>query len=166
METWSEDNNGLLGRIKFARQNGVALIARDPRTGSGAPGALVAKWGPGNWSGSADEMLRTVRAGACLQEAGGKQFLIYGYFSTATPSAMTEVFRAYHCNYAMTLDINALELTYLAVYVRRGNKIEVQHLIPGMREVDQMSGGRLIPRFTGMPDNRDFFYVVRHGSEP
>ncbi len=64
------------------------------------------------------------------------------------------------------LDINALEHTYLAIYVRRGNKVEVEHLIPGMAEVDKTSGGRLIPRFIGFPDNRDFFYLIRHRSGP
>ena len=66
--------------------------------------------------------LRTLRAGACLQETGGKRFLIYGYFSTATPSAMARVFQAYGCRYAMLLDMNALEHTYLALYVAPGRR--------------------------------------------
>ena len=63
----------LLARIRYARQNGVPLVEPDPATGAPAPGALVAKWGPGNWSGSAGGELRALRAGACLQEgrAGG-----------------------------------------------------------------------------------------------
>ncbi len=68
MKTWSEADNRLLAHIKFARQNGVALVARNSETGDSVAGALVAKWGPGNWSGSADEKQRTLRAGACLQE--------------------------------------------------------------------------------------------------
>lgn len=166
MKSWAGSDNALLGRIKFARQNGVALVVRDPNTGAAMPGALVAKWGPGNWSGSADEELRTLRAGACLQEAGGKSFLIYGYFSTATPSAMTRVFQAYRCSYAMLLDMNALEHTYLAVYVRHGSKVGVEHLIAGMNAIDKTSGGQLIPRFIGFPDNRDFFYLIRRRSGP
>ena len=164
MKTWSEADTRLLAHIKFARQNGVALVARNPETGASVAGALVAKWGPGNWSGSADEKQRTLRAGVCLQDTAGKRFLIYGYFSTATPSAMAEVFQAYGCAYAMMLDINALEHTYLAIYARRGDKVEIEHLIPGMAEVDKTSGGRLIPRFIGFPDNRDFFYLIRHRS--
>jgi hypothetical protein len=147
--------------VRYARQNGVPLVEPDPVTGAPAPGALVARWGPGNWSGSAAGELRALRAGACLQEAAGTRFLIYGWFSTATPSAMARVFQAYRCRYAMLLDMNALEHTYLAVYVRQGDRIVVQHLIRGMEEVDKSTDGQVIPRFIGFSDNRDFFYLVR-----
>jgi len=166
MGTWSEADDRLLPRVRHARQNGVPLVEPDPATGAPAPGALVARWGPGNWSGSADGELRTLRAGACLQEAAGRRFLIYGWFSTATPSAMARVFQAYGCRYAMQLDINALEHTYLAVYLRQGDEIVVQHLIRGMEEVDKSADGQMIPRFIGFPDNRDFFYLVRREDRP
>jgi hypothetical protein len=162
MGTWSQADDRLLARIRYARQNGVPLVEPDP-TGAPAPGALVAKWGPGNWSGSATGELRAVRAGVCLQEAAGRRFLIYGWFSTATPSAMARVFQAYGCRYAMLLDMNALEHTYLAVYGRQGHQITVQHLIRGMAEVDKSTDGAIVPRFIGFPDNRDFFYLVRGG---
>ena len=129
--------------------------------GAGIPGPLVAQWGPGNWSGSADEQLRTVRAGLCLQSHGSRRFLIYGYFSTATPSAMARVFQAYRCQYAMHLDMNALEHTYLALYTRQEGRLLVQHLIEGMSEVDRKGGAQVAPRFLGFPDDRDFFYVLR-----
>ena len=161
MKTWTKDDDGLLSRIKHARQNGVPLVEQDPATGISAPGSLVARWGAGNWSGSADENLRTLRAGACVQETRSKRFLVYGYFSTATPSAMARVFQAYGCRYAMHLDMNALEHTYLALYIRKGDQIVVEHLIQGMAEVDKRANGALIPRFLGFPDNRDFFYLVR-----
>ena len=61
-------------RISYARQNGVPLVEPDPATGSAVPGALVAAWGPGNWSGSATGELRALRAGACLQEAAAGNF--------------------------------------------------------------------------------------------
>ena len=166
MKTWSEDDNRLLSRIRFARQNGVALVERDATTGEIEPGKFVGNWGLGNWSGSADEKLRTLRAGACLQESGNKRFLVYGYFSTATPSAMASVFLSYRCRYAMLLDINALEHTYLALYRRQGDTLAVEHLIPGMAQVDKTAGGKLIPRFVGFPDNRDFFYIIRRRSSP
>ena len=83
----------------------------------------------GNWSGSADKKLRTLRAGLCLQEAEGKQFLLYGYFSSATPSSMARVFQACGCRYAMLLDMNALEHTYMAVYHMQGSRLLTQHLI-------------------------------------
>ncbi len=164
MKTWSEKDNDLLPAVRYARQNGVPIIAGfDAAAQTSVPGPLVARWGEGNWSGSADEKLRTLRAGAALQEADGKRFLIYAVFTSATPSAMARVFQAYRCRYAMLLDMNALEHTYLAVYKRLGSKLYVQHLIQGMSEVDRSAKGQYIPRFLGYPDNRDFFYLVRKG---
>jgi hypothetical protein len=126
-----------------------------------APGALVNQWGAGNWSGSVDERLRTLRGGACVQETGTQRFLIFGYFSTATPSAMTRVFQAYGCRYAMQLDINALEHTYFALYTHERGNMLVQHLVEGMGEVDRKGGEQMAPRFLSFPDDRDFFYVLR-----
>lgn len=163
MKTWSPKDDQLLPRIRHARQNGVPLIETDT-TGVPVPGALVGEWGAGNWSGSAENAeLRTLRAGACLQQSEGHRFLIYGYFSDATPSAMARVFQAYRCSYAMHLDMNALEHTYLALYERRDGKVIVEHLIDGMGQVDKKRRGRegsLLPRFLGFPDDRDFFFVV------
>ncbi len=161
MKTWTDADNALLPRIKFARQNGVPLIEYDSATNSSVPGSLVARWGPGNWSGSAEEDLRSLRAGACLQETPTRRFLIYGYFSTATPSAMARVFQAYGCRYAMHLDMNALELTYLAIYLHQGSQFRVEYLVRGMSQSEKQtdSGPRL--RFLLYPDNRDFFYLVR-----
>ena len=161
MKTWDSKDDVLLPRIRDARQNGVPLIEYDEKTGLSTPGALVARWGQGNWSASAEENPRTLRAGACLQENDSKRFLIYGYFSGATPSAMTRVFQAYDCRYAMHLDMNALEHTYLALYVRNGSQVEVEHLIEDMSEVDEKTAAGLVPRFLGVPDDRDFFYVTR-----
>jgi hypothetical protein len=161
MKTWTEQDNASLARIKHARQNGVPLIEFDTTTQSSAPGPLVGQWGPGNWSGSQDKQLRTLRAGACLQEQQGRQFFLYAYFSSATPSALARVFQAYGCRYAMLLDMNALEHTYLAVYRRQGEKLLVQHLIQGMSALDKSEAGQYIPRFLGYADNRDFFYVMR-----
>jgi hypothetical protein len=125
------------------------------------PGPLVARWGEGNWSGSENKKLRTLRAGAALQQVGGRRFLIYALFTGATPSAMVRVFQAYRCLYAMHLDMNALEHTYLAVYPRRGSSLDVEYLIRGMSEVDEFSKGQYVPRFLGYADNRDFFYLLR-----
>lgn len=161
MKTWTEQDNSKLGRIIHARQNGVPIVEFDPAAGKPVPGRLVGQWGPGNWAGSEDKKLRTLRAGAALQESSGRRFLIYGYFSTATPSAMARVFQAYDCRYAMHLDMNALEHTYLAVYHREGSRLLVQHLIRGMNVLDKSDKGQYIPRFIGYPDNRDFFYIMR-----
>jgi len=162
LKTWAEADNGLLAQIRYARQNGVPIIEYDESASRSFPGPLVGEWGPGNWSGSEAGKLRTLRAGVALQEANGKRFLVYGYFSTATPSAMARIFQAYRCRYAMHLDMNALEHTYLALYKREGGHLLVQHLIQGMSELDKTGEGRYIPRFIGYPDNRDFFYLMRH----
>jgi hypothetical protein len=121
----------------------------------------VGQWGAGNWSGSEDSKLRTIRAAAAIQHHDGKRFLIYAVFSTATPSAMARVFQAYHCQYAMLLDMNALEHTYLAVYRNLDSGLAIDHLIDGMSVLDKSSAGQPVPRFLGYPDNRDFFYLMR-----
>jgi hypothetical protein len=154
MKTWTEADNALLGRIRHARQNGVPIIE------SGVPGRLVSQWSQGNWSGSANEKLRTMRGGLAVQNTEGRQFLIYADFSDATPSAMARVFQAYRVSYAMLLDMNALEHTYMAVYRRSGGELAVDHLLTGMDVLDKLPSGELSPRFLGFPDNRDFFYLV------
>ena len=161
MKTWTDADNTLLGRIRHARQNGVPLVEFDETSSATVPGRLVNRWGPGNWSGSEDEKLRTMRAGAALQTNHGKRFLIYAVFSDATPSAMARIFQAYRCDYAMLLDMNALEHTYLALYRRSGSQLFVDHLLKGMSELDKSARGEDVPRFLGYPDNRDFFYVMR-----
>lgn len=161
MKSWVKEDNKQLGKIIQARQNGVALIEWDSSRQQPSPGPLVPRWGPGNWSGTADSKLRSLRAGVALQQTNDKRFLIYGYFSTATPSAMARVFQAYGCRYAMHLDMNALEHTYLALYHNEGRQLLVQHLIEGMSVLDKTKNDTYIPRFLGYPDNRDFFYVMK-----
>ena len=164
LRTWKVADDALLPQIRDARQNGVPLLEYDAQQRRALPGELVDLWGPGNWSGSAEEVLRTLRAGLCLQDTGTQRFLIYGYFSAATPSAMTRVFQAYQCRYAMHLDMNALEHTYLALYVSRGGQRLVEHLIEGMEQVDRTAGKEFAPRFLAFPDDRDFFYLTRRAS--
>ena len=165
MKTWTEMDNRLLPLIRYARQNGVPIIdGFDPATRLSVPGPLVAHWGPGNWSGSADDKLQALRAGAALQESGGKRFLLYAFFWSATPSAMARVFQAYQCRYALLLDMNALVHTYLAVYPREGSNLYIQHLIRRMNEIDLADKGRVVPRFLGYADDRDFFYLTRKES--
>lgn len=162
IKTWLEEDDRLLPGIRYARQNGVPIIAGyDLAARMPVPGPFVSRWGEGNWSGSEDKKLRTMRAGAALQETAGKRYLLYAVFTGATPSAMARVFQAYGCLYAMHLDMNALELTYLAVYKRQGSDLHVQHLIQGMSQSDKSTKGQYIPRFLALPDNRDFFTVLR-----
>ena len=160
LSTWPPESTDWALSVRDARQNGVPLIERGP-TGEGVPGAFVNQWGEGNWSGSADEDLRSLRAGLCLQEDGAQRFLIFAYFSSATPSAMARVFQAYHCQYAMHLDMNALEHTYLALYSGQESGLAGEHLIEGMGALDPTVQGRSVPRFLEAPDDRDFFYLTR-----
>jgi hypothetical protein len=67
----------------------------------------------------------------------------------------------------MHLDMNALEHTYLALYVRHDNQQMVEHLIDGMQAVDKSNkSGAYVPRFLAFPDDRDFFYVTRKEASP
>jgi hypothetical protein len=161
MKTWEAQDDRVLPKVKYARQDGVPLVEFDDRSQSTVPGQWVNKWGPGNWSGSEDVKLRTIRSGAAMQWNGKKRFLIYAVFSDATPSAMARVFQAYRCHYGVLLDMNALEHTYLALYRRAGSQLFVDHLISGMSQVEKSDSGGPVPRFLGYPDNRDFFYVMR-----
>ncbi|MGP0072057.1 MAG: hypothetical protein ACLPWF_08995 [Bryobacteraceae bacterium] len=165
MKTWVDADSNLLPRIRHARQNGVPVIEIDPALHAPAPGTLVNRWGPGNWSGSEELKLRTMRSGAAIQTNHGKRFFIYAVFSDATPSAMARIFQAYPCDYAMLLDMNALEHTYLALYRRSGSQLFVDHLLKGMSELDKSAAGEVVPRFLGYPDNRDFFYVMRRNMQ-
>ena len=161
LKTWqSEDQNSLGPKILHARQNGVPIVE------AGIPGKLVKFWGKGNWSGNEHAQQRTLRAGMCLTKKSKKYkkgHLIYGYFSSVTSSAMARVFQAYDCEYAMHLDMNALEHTYLARYVRSETKARYpEQLIKGMAVLDRRFGKQgKVPRFVGYPDNRDFFYLLR-----
>lgn len=165
MKTWTREDDALLPRVAYARQNGVALVETGA-DGQPAAGALVRNWGAGNWSGSADAKQRTLRGGACLVAVGSKKYLVYGYFSTATPSAMAAVFLAQGCRHALNLDMNAPEHTYMALYVRQGDRMEVRHLVRAMGSVDRNVNGRFLPRFISYPDNRDLFYMVRKRGAP
>lgn len=161
MKTWSPEDDQNLARVKYARQNGVPIVEFDDRSQSTVPGQFVNNWGAGNWSGSEDMRLRTIRSGAALQWNGRKHFFIYAVFSDATPSAMARVFQAYQCQYGMLLDLNALEHTYFALYRQQGTQFFVDHLIRGMAQVEKGDSVGTVPRFLGYPDNRDFFYVMR-----
>jgi len=165
MRTWrDEDTATLLPRLRFARQNGVALIEPDPETGEPVGGQHVRSWMLGNWSGSAEAQLRTLRSGACIRRSQGRQFLIYAVFSSATPSGMTRTFQAYGCDYAMLLDMNSLDLTYAAIYTRQPGEdgFETYHLDRRMAESDARArDGSRLARFVEYSDNRDFIYLLR-----
>jgi hypothetical protein len=167
MKTWEQKDDELLRDIRFARQNGVPIVELDPASHAPRPGRLVKDWGAGNWSGSADRKLRTMRSGVALYTSGATRYVIYGVFSSATPSAMARVFMAYRCQYAMLLDMNALEHTYLAFYPDSGTERTVEYLMRGMSQVDAKPSVPGAPplRFVGYPDNRDFFSVLKFTDE-
>src|SRR5690606_34342097 len=126
MKTWEDgDNESLTPELRHARQNGVAIIDGIDESGVPVPGALVNSWGAGNWSGSIDSKQRTLRAALCHQSTEAGDYLIYGYFSSATPNAMARVFQAYQCRYAVHLDMNALEHTYFATYAQDKNSFAI-----------------------------------------
>ncbi len=164
MKTWGPADLRADRLLVHARQNGVALVEPDAH-GVPRAGALVRDWGRGNWSGSQSQQQRTLRAGACLQEDGERTFLIYGYFTSVTPPAMARVFQACGCEYAMHLDMNAPEHTYLAVYRVVGSQFVVQRLVAEMAEVDPTVDGQEVPRYVAYSDNRDFFYLLRKPEE-
>ena len=162
MKTWQDADNKSLPTIIHARQNGVPIIEWDATSQQGIPGEFVSDWGKGNWSGSAQREQRTLRAATCLQQVNGESYLIFGYFSSVTPNSIARVFQAYHCRYAFHLDMNGLEHTYLAVYVKQEKTFRTQYLVEGMKVLDrkEKGTGTLVPRFLGTADNRDFFYVM------
>ena len=156
LRVWRAEDDQALDRIRFVRQNGTPLIE------NGVPHAYVRDWLLGNWSGSAQGQLRALRSGICVQGEGANRFLIYAYFTTATPSAMARVFQAYQCKTAMHLDMNAPELTYAAVYGPSdgGVGVRAEHLNRAMAGSDPNARqGQL--KFATVTDNRDFFSVLR-----
>ncbi|MCB1359405.1 MAG: hypothetical protein KDK53_23820 [Maritimibacter sp.] len=163
MKTWEEADNAMIPTLAYARQNGVPVVVRDPASGEIKVGDRVNSWGGGNWSGSADAQLRTLRSGMCLRDTGDRKFLMYAYFSSVTPSAMARVFQAYDCDYAMLLDMNSPELTYMAYFQQntRGDGVIGSHLSRLMADSDPYLAGGQVPRFVNFSDNRDFIYMLR-----
>lgn len=156
IRTWTSEDEPELDRVLHARQNGVPLLQ------DGEVSPLIANWRAGNWSGSATGEARTIRSGACIQEGPNGRYLIYGYFTAATPRTMARAFLAAGCRDAIHLDMNALEHTYAALYDRTEDGWwKVHHLDRGMSVLDKQRKGTTLPRFVAFPDNRDFFTVLR-----
>lgn len=154
IRVWAEGDT--TDDVAFARQNGVPLV--QPGASGPEPGPLVPQWGAGNWSGSADEKLRSLRAGACFIDAGDRRFLVYGWFSTATPSGMARIFLAAGCRDALLLDMNALEHTYAAQYRSEGGQLQVRHLVDGMEvlDIEQQGSQRLtVPTYLSVVGRTD-----------
>ncbi|MCK6504688.1 hypothetical protein L6R53_15000 [Myxococcota bacterium] len=162
VRTWSVEDDARLQQVRHLRQNGPPILEPSGEGGAAMPGALVNRWGDGNWSGSVEGKLRSVRASLCVQESAQGRYLLYGYFSSATPSGMARVLAAYGCGVAMLTDMNALEHTYLSLHHFHDGRYAVHHLITGMEVLDRTNkAGVYLPRFVGLADNRDFFTVLR-----
>lgn len=157
LKVWKEEDNATLDQIRDLRQNGVPLIEPDAK-GKGIPGAMVKFWGPGNWSGSAEKVLRTPRGASCLIENSGKRYWVYAYFSAATPSGMAKTFQAYGCKSAIQLDMNSPGQAYGSLSRSLGDgKFQIEHLMTDMVSGDTQG----TPRYVIKPDYKDFFYILR-----
>jgi hypothetical protein len=165
VRAWTAEDEARLWAVRHLRQNGPPLL--EPGPDGVVPGELVPRWSDGNWSGSVEGKLRSLRASLCVQEGEGGRFLLYGYFSSHTPSAMARVLAAYGCESAMLTDMNALEHTYLSLHHFHDGEYAVHHLITGMEVLDRTTKrGVYLPRFVGLSDNRDFFTVFTRRPPP
>ncbi len=161
LKKWTEQDNKMLYLVRHLRQNGVPLIDRD-ETGKGIPGELVRSWVAGNWSGTADKQLRASRAGACIIETPQDKYLVYAYFSGATPSGMARVFQAYGCNFALHLDMNSPGQSYASLFTPKGEDgelLDIELLMTDMYAY--MGGNKKSPRYFIKPDYKDFFYIMK-----
>lgn len=157
LKVWKEEDNASLDEIRDLRQNGVPLIEPDAN-GKGIPGTMVKYWGPGNWSGSAEKVLRTPRGASCLIEDNGKRYWVYAYFSSVTPSGMAKVFQSYGCKTAIQLDMNSPGQAYGSLSRALGDgKFHIEHLMTDMVSGDTQG----TPRYVIKPDYKDFFYILR-----
>ncbi len=160
LKRWTEKDNKKLFLVRHFRQNGVPLIHRDAN-GKGIPGKLVKHWGAGNWSGTAEAQLRAPRGGACIIETPKDNYLVYAYFSGATPSAMARVFQSYGCNFAMHLDMNSPGQAYASLFAPEGEDgrlLNIELLMTDMYAY--MGGNKKSPRYFIKPDYKDFFYIM------
>ncbi len=174
MKRWTEEDFKHISEMRFIRQNGVPLIypsytdideeemdTVDTKS-RGIPGKWVNNWGGGNWSGSVKVELRTPRGAACILPTPDADYLVYAYFSSATPSAMARVLQSYGCHFAIHLDMNSPGQAYASLFKPNSNpkKIDSQLL---MTDMEGYMGGESAhaPRFLIKPDYKDFFYILR-----
>ena len=142
MDSWAgQPSSPLL----FARQNGIPIVDK------GAPGRRLEDRSA-SWSTGVDGTPRTARGGACLID-GPKRFLVYGYFSSAVPRTMADVFVAYGCQSAMLLDMSRAALAYAAIHHDRGHET----LTLAMKRGDPAKGAK----FLDQADERDFFALFK-----
>ena len=166
-KTWQDSDNAApsLATIRHARQNGVPLIDGIDGKGISIPGQYVsiARTGrAGAWSGSASGETRSPRSAMCISTQNGRQYLIYGYFSSAKPTAIVRVFQSQHCDYAMHLDMNSPQQAYFGLVTSNGGSFDTENPAPGMSNVTGSFQGKKaeLPRYVGQPDKSDAFYFL------
>lgn len=146
------EQESLLKEIVSARQNGILIVD------SYKPGESLLSWGNGNWSGDVNGNLKTLRSAVCIQKNNGKKHLIFAAFTAATPNTMAHVFRAYKCENAMQLDMNAYMYLHNAIISYDENhNVKAEYLHTEM----EYPKGIKKPRFVMDNNNRDFFYVYK-----
>ncbi len=160
LKRWTAQDREKLPSIRHLRQNGVPLIHRDEE-GHGIPGKYVKFWSQGNWSGTADKQLMAPRGAACLIETPQDNYMVYAYFSGATPSAMARVFQAYGCSFALQLDMNSPGQAYASLFRPKGDgsSFDIELLVTNMHMY--MGGHKTSPRYFIKPDYKDFFYIMQ-----
>ncbi|NLV41601.1 MAG: hypothetical protein GXY15_10295 [Candidatus Hydrogenedentes bacterium] len=158
--TWPAGGESRLTEFLHIRQNGLPLVEGVDAAGVPVPGEYVKDWKGGAWSGNVEGQQLTIRMGMGIQRHGGRSRLLLGYFTGATPNAMARVFQAYHCAYAMHLDMNSRSLCHTAL-ITRDPATGAARAECLLRDMAPAAGAPL--RFLQTGDTRDFFYVTREG---
>ncbi|PIT99256.1 MAG: hypothetical protein COT74_09620 [Bdellovibrionales bacterium CG10_big_fil_rev_8_21_14_0_10_45_34] len=165
IKTWAVEDSVRNSQLLYVRQNGVALVDGGGRDSIGAPTKYVAQWGPGNWSGNAESKQETPRSAACIIETETDRFLVFAYFSSATPNVMARVFQAYGCDRSIHLDMNSAGQAYFALskLVSNGESTSylVEPLVKEMAAANPKLNGKTVPRYLVVPDYKDAFYLYR-----
>ena len=147
IKKWQESDKATIApNLLFARQNGFMIVE------NGAVGPLVWKRA-GNWNGNDLWPQTQVRGGICIQKSMGREYLIYGLFSGATPVTMARVFLAYGCDQAMQLDIGSYATSFAEIFTWNDQGGEAQSLSSRTQKYSDQK------RFIGESDHRDFFTV-------
>ncbi len=165
MVTWPNETPPWFTKLAHVRQNCVPLIEGRDANGISMPGTLVNDWGAGSWSGDQAGDFVTLRGSAAMQESSNDRFLLFAYFTGATPNAMARTFQAYRCSYAMLLDMNTPNYCFTALYTHdpdgKVNGVEYLH-----KEMAANNGQVGDLKFLQRNDTRDFFYALRIPERP
>ncbi|MDI9409406.1 MAG: hypothetical protein QM523_09205 [Candidatus Pacebacteria bacterium] len=147
IKAWQDSDRATIApNLQFARQNGFMIV----ENGGVAP--MVYKRS-GNWNGNDLWPQTQVRSGICIQKTNGRDYLIYGLFSGATPITMARVFIAYGCDQAMQLEIGSYATSFAEVFAWDTDGGTAQSLSSRTEKYSRKK------RFIAESDHRDFFTV-------